>query len=218
MKQLRILLADDHGVIREGLKMLVNAQADMECVGEARDGRIALQLAQELKPDIVVMDVSMPEMNGVQATERLKQIHPEIKVLALTRHKDDAFLQQLLRAGVAGYVLKQSAATELIRALHVLAAGQNYLDPAVTENVFGHSASKHSTNVMPSNANLSERETEVLRLVAWGNSNKDIATELGISVKTVETYKANLTQKLGLKRRTDIVRFAVLQGWMQEAE
>lgn len=214
MKKLRILLTDDHAIIRDGLKMLINAQLDMECVGEASNGHIAVQLAEEHKPDIVVMDVAMPELNGVQATKQLKQIHPVIKVLVLTRHNDEAHIQQLLLAGASGYVLKQSASAELIRALRALAAGHSYLDPAITENIVNNYVGKRAAPFVPANVNLSERESEVLRHVAFGYSNKEIANTLGISVKTVETYKSNGMQKLGLKSRIEVVRYALLQGWM----
>ena len=135
MNKLRVLLADDHKVVREGLKLLVNSEPDMEVVGEADNGRAAIALARELKPDVVVMDVSMPELNGLEATEKLLRLHPEIKVLTLTRHADDSYLQQLLRAGASGYVLKLSAAGELVRAIRAVVAGKIYLDPEMTEHI-----------------------------------------------------------------------------------
>ena len=216
-KSLRILLAEDHLMVREGLKALVNAQPDMEVVGEAGDGRAAIQLTQELQPNVVLMDVSMPQMNGLKATEKVKQLFPEVSVLILTRHADSGFLQQLFRAGASGYLLKQSAATELIRAIHAVAEGGNYLDPALTGKVMSSYASKP---IIPHtgehDGELSEREAEVLRLIAWGYSNKEIASRLDISVKTVEAHKANTMKKLNLKSRIDIVRYALLQGWLQE--
>ena len=216
MSKLRILLADDHTMLREGLKMLVNAQSDMECVGEAGDGRAAFRMAQELQPDVVVMDVSMPELNGLKATEKLKSACPHIKVLTLTRHKDDGYLQQLLGAGVSGYVLKQSAASNLIDALRVVVAGGNYLDPAIAGKVMNNFARPHRKARGEAQAALTDREEEVLRLVAWGYSNKEIAARLSLSVKTVEAHKANATQKMGMQSRIDIVRYALLQGWLQD--
>jgi DNA-binding NarL/FixJ family response regulator len=213
---LRVLLADDHHMVREGLKALVNAQSDMEVVGEASDGRMAVQLTQELQPDVVVMDVSMPEMNGLKATERVKQFWPQVKVLTLTRHTDAGFLQQLFRAGASGYVLKQSAASELIRAIRAIAEGGNYLDPAITGKVINSYVSKQALPSAVEAENLSERESEVLRLIAWGYSNKEVAARLNISVKTVEAHKANTMKKLGLRSRIDIVRYALLQGWLQD--
>src|SRR5919205_3017260 len=137
MKKLRVLLADDHAVLRAGLKMLINSQDDMECVGEAADGRAAINRVMELLPDVAVLDVSMPELNGLQATKRIKQCCPDAKILTLTRHTDDGYLQQLLKAGVSGYVLKQSASSVLLGALRAVAGGNLFLDPAVTEKVIG---------------------------------------------------------------------------------
>lgn len=216
MKKLRILLVDDHAMIRDGLKMLIQAQPDMECVGEAGDGSVAVGLANKLQPDMVVMDITMPELNGLLATEKLKQESPNIKVLTLTRHKDESHLQQILRAGASGYVLKQSAASALIQAIRAVAAGHTWLDPAVTESVVSIFIGKHPAPDAPINAGLSERESETLHLIAWGYSNKEIAAQLKISVKTVESHKAKAMQKLGLNSRIDIVRFALLQGWLQE--
>jgi len=142
MDKLRILLADDHKMVRKGLRLLVNEQSDMEVIAEADNGREALILAQDLRPDVVVMDVSMPELNGLKATEQLKRLCPEIKILTLTRHTDDGYLQLLFQAGVSGYILKQSAADDLVRSLRAVAAGQTYLDPAVTESVLGRSVGK----------------------------------------------------------------------------
>ncbi|HEX8847504.1 MAG TPA: response regulator transcription factor [Pyrinomonadaceae bacterium] len=215
MSKLRILLADDHTLIREGLKALINAQPDMDVVGEASDGKAACQEAKALRPDLVVMDVSMPELNGAKATERLKQALPEIKVLALTVHEDKGYLQQMIQAGASGYMLKRAAAEELIHAIRTIAAGGIYLDPTLMSKVVGSSRRQTLDGVLKSH-DLSERETEVLRLIALGYSNKEIASHLNISVKTVETYKARLMEKLDLHSRVDIVRYALQQGLMQE--
>lgn len=136
MTKLRILIAEDHETVRDGLRLIVNSQEDMEVVGEASDGRVAVRVAQELNPDIVLMDVSMPGLNGLIATAKLKRIAPGIKIVTLTRHTDEAYLQELLQAGVCGYVLKQSASTELLRAIRAVAEGRKYLDPAITGQVF----------------------------------------------------------------------------------
>jgi DNA-binding NarL/FixJ family response regulator len=217
MDKLRILLAEDHETIRDGLKLLVNAQPDMEIVGEADNGRVALQLAQALLPDVVVMDVSMPELNGLQATKKLKQRCPQVKVLTLTRHTDEGYLQQLLQAGASGYVLKQSKSAELLRAIRAVVAGQTYLDPAITEKAVTHiRGGKRASRGASPDANLSDRETEVLRLIAWGYINKEIASRLSLSIKTVEVHKANGMRKMGMKSRVDIVRYALLQGWLQD--
>ncbi len=215
--KLRILLAEDHQTVREGLKLIVNGQPDMEVVGEAEDGRAAIARAEQFLPDIVLMDVSMPHLNGLKATEKLKQCCPEVKVLALTRHKDDGYLQQLLRAGASGYVLKQSPSAELLHAIRAIAAGGKYLDPAVAGKVMGNYARRQSLSLSGKvKENLSNREEEVLRLIAWGHSNKEVASRLDLSVKTVEVHKANSMKKLGMRSRIDIVRYALLQGWLQD--
>jgi len=213
---LRILLADDHVMMREGLKSLVNAQADMEVVGEAGDGRAALLKARELQPDVVVMDISMPELNGIQATGRLKGCCRKAKVLALTAYDDGGYLRQLLEAGASGYVLKRAAAEELVKAIRVVAAGGVYLDPALAGRVVSGYVGRKRLRGAPQNTELSEREEEVMRLVAWGYTNKEVAAYLNISVKTVETHKTNLMEKLDLKGRADVVRYALRQGWLRE--
>lgn len=213
--KLRILLADDHGVVREGLCLLINRQTDMECIAEASDGREAVRLALELLPDVAVMDVSMPDLNGLQATKVIKHASPQIIILTLTRHTEEAFLQQLLGAGASGYVLKQSSSTEIIRAIRAVAAGGSYLDPAVTEKVVGGFIGRHTENAKDASA-LTDRETEVLRLIARGYQNKEVAHKLSINVKTVEAHKAHALQKLGLISRVDIVRYAMLRNWLED--
>ena len=213
---LRIFLAEDHEMVREGLKALVNSQPDMEVVGEASDGRSAVAGALDLRPDVVIMDVSMPRMNGLEATEKLKQACPQVRVLTLTRHTDIGFMQKLFGAGASGYVLKQSASSELIRAIRTIVAGNNYLDPVVTAKVMSGYAARPSSLLDKKRDDLSAREEEVLRKVAWGYSNKEIAAHLDISVKTVEAHKANAMNKLDLRSRIDVVRFALLQGWLKE--
>ena len=217
MKVLRIVLADDHIVMREGLRALINAQPDMEVVGEASDGRAALGKARELGPDVVVMDVSMPELNGIQATEQLKRERPEVRVLALTAYDDSGYLRQLLEAGASGYVLKKVAAEELIKAIRVVAAGGVYLDPTLAGKVVSGFVDKKKLKGSRQGSDLSEREKEVLRLIAWGHTNKQIGAQLNISVKTVETHKANLMEKLDLHSRADIVRYALHQGWLHDS-
>lgn len=217
MSKLRIFLADDHEMVREGLKLLVNSQPDMKCCGEASDGREAVERVLELLPDVAVMDVSMPELNGLQAARKIKAARPQVKVLTLTRHADDGYLQQLLKVGVSGYVLKQSASTELVYAIRAIASGNVYLDPAIARKVVGSYVGKSANKGTHSLNELSEREQEVMRMIAWGYSNKEIAARLEISVKTVEVHKANGMRKLGMKSRIDIVRYAMLQGWLQDA-
>ena len=215
-EKLRILLAEDHKTVREGIKLLVNAQTDMEVIGEAGDGEIAIRLAGELKPDIVVMDISMPELNGLRATRRMRSNGLDVKILMLTRHTDDGYLQQLIEAGANGYVLKQSAPNELINAIRAVGNGNSYLDPALTNKVMDGYASR-SVNLRGENKNtLTDREAEVLRLIALGYSNKEIAENMNLSVKTIEAHKANGMQKLGINSRIGIVRYAILQDWLHE--
>jgi DNA-binding NarL/FixJ family response regulator len=210
---LKVLLVDDHAILREGLKALIDSQADMRCVGEASDGRTGVAAAQNFSPDVVVMDVSMPNQNGFQATEEILRRWPTMKVVALSRHADDSYVQQLLKAGASGYVLKQSPSTSLLTAIRTVATGQSYLDPAITARVVGGYLGKRDKTKI-SRAEPSDRETEVLRLIAIGFSNKEIAAQLNLSVKTVEVHKANAMRKLNMRGRIDIVRFAVLQGWL----
>jgi DNA-binding NarL/FixJ family response regulator len=213
-RPLRILLADDHVIVRHGLKLLIDGQPDMTVIAEVSDGAAAVQRAVALKPDVIVMDISMPGMNGLAATRTLKQLHPDAAIVTLTRHSDDAYLQELLRAGVSGYVLKQSAPTELLQAIRAAAAGGQYLDSALTARVTAGFLGKQGKGVSKPNATVSERESEVLRLIASGYSNKEIAARLSLSVKTVEAHKANAMKKLDLNGRIDIVKYAVLQGWL----
>ena len=217
---MRVLLADDHAVVREGLKLLVNNQSDMEVIAEAANGRAAEQKAQQFRPDIVVMDISMPLVSGPSATRQIKRNAPGAKILALSVHEDKSYLREMLDAGASGYVLKRSAADDLIRAIRTLASGGVYLDPALAVRVLSDLTRKPQTDgslrVEGIGGDLSERETDVLRRIAQGYSNKEIAAQLNLSVKTVETYKARSMEKLSLDSRVDIVRYAVQQGWLND--
>jgi two-component system response regulator NreC len=219
MTMMRILIVDDHATVRDGLRLLVDSQSDMECVGEAADGQAAIEQARELLPDIVLMDVSMPNLNGLKATESIVSEFPDVKVLALSRHMDEGYLQEMIRAGASGYVLKQSPSSEMLNGLRSIAAGGRYLDAELTGRVLDSYAGRHNVQVDSPNKGreLSDRETDVIRLIAWGYGNKEIAAKLTISAKTVDVHKANALRKLGLSGRVDIVRFALLQGWLKEA-
>ena len=216
MDKLRVFLADDHMVVRMGLKTLIDAQPDMQVIGEADNGRAAWQRAKELKPDVVVMDVSMPEMSGVQAAERLRGDCPQVKILALTMYEDRAYLRQLIEAGASGYVLKRAVTEELVRAIRTVAAGGSYIDPTLAGKVVSGYFNQAAADGKAPGVDLSERESQVLRLIAWGHSNKEIGASLNISVKTVDTYKLRLMEKLNLRSRTDIVRYALRKGLMQD--
>jgi DNA-binding NarL/FixJ family response regulator len=216
MKKLRILLADDHKIVREGLRTLINSQPDMQVVGEAANGREVLVKARELKPDVVVMDLSMPELNGLQATERLKAERPEMKVVALTAHEDEAYLRQLCKVGAAGYVLKRSAGDELVKAISEVAKGGVHYEASLASKALAKQVTGSPAKGESHTGDLSEREKEVLVMLAWGYSNKEIAGQLNLSVKTVETYKLRIGEKLGLRSRTEMVQYALRQGWLNE--
>ncbi|HEY7768457.1 MAG TPA: response regulator transcription factor [Longimicrobium sp.] len=212
----RILLADDHEMVRAGLRSLLDGSEGMEVVGEARNGAEAFRMACELKPDVAVLDVSMPDMGGPEAAEKLARECPAVRVLALTMHDDRAHLTRMLEAGAAGYVLKRAAADELVRAIRVVAAGGTYVDPTLAGRMLRTTSPSRGIRDAPSPETLSGREEEVLRRIAWGQSNKQIAAELEISTKTVETYKARISDKLGLRSRTEMVRYALQQGWLAD--
>jgi DNA-binding NarL/FixJ family response regulator len=187
----------------------------MDVSGEAGDGRTACQQAGLLQPDVVVMDVSMPDVSGAEATAQLHREYPHIKVLALTVHEHKGYLHQLLEAGASGYVLKRAGATELIHAIRTVAAGGVYLDPSLAGQVVRSFVRRPSGKGVADGGELSDREVEVLRLVAAGYSTKEIAGQLALSPKTVETYKARSMEKLGLQSRAEVVRYALQRGWLQ---
>jgi DNA-binding NarL/FixJ family response regulator len=213
---LRVFLADDHPIVLAGVKTLITADLGLEVVGEARDGRTALRLATDLQPDIAVLDISMPGLNGVRLTEQLRVACPKCRILALTVHEDRGYLRQLLEVGISGYVLKRSAPEELIRAINAVAAGGLYLDPAIAGKAVGRPPPSVSDASSSEPADLSDREIEVLRLTASGHSNKSMAAELRVGVKTVETYKARAMEKLGFRTRVELVRYVLSKGWLSE--
>lgn len=213
-RAVRILLIDDHPIVLAGVKALVMTDPNVEVVGEAFDGRSGLRLAAELAPDIVVLDISLPDLNGVKVAERLRVDCPNCKILALTVHEDRGYLRQLLEVGISGYLLKRSATTELSHAIAAVAAGGLYLDPAVASMAVEVNAPRLPESTTD-RAELSQREVEMLKLTASGHSNKSAAAILGIGVKSAETYKARAMEKLGLRTRVELVRFAVSEGWLK---
>jgi DNA-binding NarL/FixJ family response regulator len=210
MTTIRVLLADDHAVVREGLKAVIAASPGFEVVGEAADGPGVLALAEALDPDVTVVDVSMPGMNGAEVTAKLREANPGRKVVALTVHEDRGYLRLMLEAGAAGYVLKRSAADDLVRAIKAVADGGTYIDPALAGTVVGPYVGRS----LEPTAELSDRETEVVKLIARGYSNKEIASKLALSVKTVETYKARSLEKLSVRTRVGLVQYAAERGWL----
>jgi DNA-binding NarL/FixJ family response regulator len=216
-RKLRILLVEDHETVRQGLRLLIDREPDLEVVGEANDGSQALRLGASLDLDIVVMDISMPGVSGVIATRQLKECRPKLAIVTLTRHADPTFLEELLRAGVSAYVLKKSPHAELLRAIRAAAAGQQYVDPALTHHLAAPFASQERKRTGRASPTLSDRETEVLRSVAQGHSNKEIAARLDLSNKTIEVHKANAMRKLGLAGRIELLQYALHVGWLHDA-
>lgn len=215
--KMRILLADDHTILRAGLKMMLNAQPDMEVVGEAQDGRQAIQEAQRLQPDVVLMDITMPDMNGIEATKQIKRNHPTARVLILTMHEHDEYVFQALRAGASGYMLKEAADTDLISALHIIQNGQFYLSPSAQSVMVGDYLQRVRTGEeKDSYSSLTEREREILKLVAEGYTNNQIAERLVISPKTVDTHRTHIMDKLNLHSRAELVKYAMRRGLLEE--
>jgi DNA-binding NarL/FixJ family response regulator len=218
MAEIRVALVDDHPVVLAGIRALLNEAPEIVLVGEATSGGAALRMIQEVVPDVAVIDISLPDLNGVDLARRIAISAPSVKLLVLTVHEDRAYVQPLLQAGVKGYVLKRSAAEDLLRAIRAIEAGGIYLDPAIADKALSDAGRKTSGAGWAGQEVLSPRETDVIRLTAQGISNKEIAARLDVSVKTVETYKARAAEKLGLRNRADIVRYCISQGWLTTAE
>jgi two-component system, NarL family, response regulator NreC len=214
---IHILLADDHTILRAGLKMMLNAQADMEIVGEAQDGRQAISEALRLQPDIILMDITMPDMNGIEATRQIKKLLSDVKVLILTMHENDEYIFQALRAGASGYMLKEAADTELITALHVIQSGQFYLSPTAQSVMVGDYLQRVRVGEEKDSYNsLTEREREILKLVAEGYTNNQIGERLVISPKTVDTHRTHVMDKLNLHSRAELVKYAMRRGLLED--
>ena len=208
MMKIRVLLADDHTLVRRGFGMIITSQADMEVVGEAHNGREAVELAGKLQPDVVVMDVSMPELNGIEGTRRIGDCSPRTRVLALSMHRDAMYVREILRAGAKGYLVKDADDDALLDAVRAVARGDGYLSPAVSDAVLSDYR-KHVTNPIDT---LTSREREVLQMIAEGKTNKEIANVLNLSVYTVEAHRGKIMEKLNLHSTGDIVRFAIRNG------
>lgn len=208
MKNIRVVLADDHAVVRRGFALILSAQPDIEIVGEASNGREAIEVATTHHADVVVMDVAMPGLNGVEATRRLMEASPRTRVLALSMHKDSVYVREILRAGARGYLLKDAIDSDLVAAVRAVAAGEGYLSPAVSEAVLSDYR-RHVTDPIDL---LTSREREVLQLIAEGKTNKEIAVTLNLSVYTVDAHRGRVMEKLNVHTTTDLVRFAMRKG------
>ena len=206
--KIRILLADDHSVVRQGFRLILNSQTDMEVIGEADNGREAVEKAEKLRPDVIVMDVAMPELNGIEATRRINRSVPRTRVLALSMHKDSVYVREILRAGARGYLLKDAIDSDLVDAVRHVARGEGYISPAVSDAVLSDYR-KHVTDPIDL---LTSREREILQLIAEGNTNKDVANLLNLSVHTVDAHRGRIMEKLNLHSTGELVRFAMRKG------
>jgi DNA-binding NarL/FixJ family response regulator len=213
MDKIRVLLAEDHAIVREGTREFIQREEDMEVVGEAGDGEEAVELATELKPDVIVMDIRMPKLNGIEATKKIKELLPSTAVLVLTAYDYDQYIFALLEAGAAGYLLKGVRVHELIDAIRAVYAGESVLHPVVARRVIDRLVSPPPTET-PATEPLSEREMEVLKLAAKGISNKDIADELFLSPRTVQAHLGNIFNKLGVASRTEAILHGLRKGWL----
>lgn len=208
VKKIRVMLADDHAVVRHGFRMILDAEWDMEVIGEVANGREAVDMGEKLKPDVCVMDVTMPELNGIEATRRLIAASPKTRVLALSMHKDSVYVREILRAGAKGYLLKDSSPKEFLNAVRNVAVGKGYLSPDVSDAVLDDYR-KHVTNPIDL---LTSREREVLQWIAESKTNKEIAMGLNLSVYTVEAHRGRIMEKLNLHSIGELVRFALRNG------
>jgi two-component system response regulator NreC len=215
--RVKVVIADDHAVVREGIKMILGREPDIEIVGEASNGREALDLVAKARPAVVVMDISMPEMGGIEATKRVKEAWPKVNVLALTMHEDESYVFQLLKAGASGYVLKRGAAQDLVQAIRSAARGEAFLYPSVARSVLADYLKRVQSGEDERKRydGLTDREREILALIAEGLSNQEIAQKLYISIKTVQTHRTHIMEKLDLHNRAQLVRYAIRKGLIE---
>ncbi len=209
---IRVLLADDHKIVREGLRFILEMESDINVVAEAGNGRMAVQLAMEVEPDVAVIDIAMPDMNGIEATRRILCEKPDIKILALSMHSARRFVEEALSAGAKGYLLKDCASEELVRAIHTVAANETYLSPKVADMIVKDYMKRLPDSESPASTLLSTREREVLQLIAEGHSTKEIAFALEVSIKTIETHRQQIMKKLNLHSVAALTRFAIREG------
>lgn len=210
---IRIVLVDDHAVLRAGLKVLIDGERDMHVVGEAGDGREGLRVTSELNPDVVVTDISMPGLNGIEGVRLIKQAQPEIKIIVLSMHSNQEYVTEVLQAGADGYVIKQSDASEVIAAIRAVLAGGAYLSPTISKHLIDGYLSQSPSDI-PSAPKLTTREREVAQLIGEGQSTREISETLSISVKTVETHRMNIMKKLNTTNQADIIKYTIKKGWV----
>ncbi len=209
---IKVLLADDHKILREGLIALLKKQHDIELIGEAEDGREAVRKTLELKPDVVIMDIGMPELNGIEATQQIKAALPEVKVIALSIHSDKRFVKGMLKAGALGYLLKDSAFKELVKAINAVHDNKTYIGSGITDIIIEDYLQQLNKDTSTSDSLLSERENEVLRLLAEGKNAKEIASILNVSPKTIETHRQHIMDKLNIHNLANLVKYALQSG------
>ena len=219
VKRITVLLAEDHEIVREGLRALLEHEDDIEVIGEAQTGRQAVKLTGKLRPDVVVMDIAMPLLNGLEATRQILQARPAIKVLILSAHSDDAYIEQIIGLGAAGYLIKQTSHDVLSRAIREVQKGKTFFSPSISKRLHHHheKSSDRVGLLKTKDDQLSSRETEVLQLVAEGNVNKETAAELGISIKTVEKHRQNLMKKLDIHDTAGLTRYAIATGIIESS-
>ncbi|MDO8689189.1 MAG: response regulator transcription factor [Dehalococcoidia bacterium] len=213
MEKIRVLIADDHAIVRAGVRLLLESQSDMEVVGEAVDGHAAVEMVRDLEPDLILMDVAMPNMNGIEATQLIKERFPGVQVLALTMHEDERYFFRILQAGASGYVVKGASPADLLAAVRAVAQGQAYLYPSVAKQLLDDYLKRvEAGEERDSYDGLSEREREVLRLIAEGRTSRSMADQLVLSVNTVERHRANIMGKLNLHSRAELIKYAIRKG------
>jgi DNA-binding NarL/FixJ family response regulator len=218
VKRITVLLADDHTVVREGLRTLLEAEGDIEVVGEAATGREAVELARKLHPTVVVMDIAMPLLNGLEATRQIRKVLPETRILILSAHSDDAYVDQVMQLGASGYLIKQTSARVLSQAVREVQKGNTFFSPTIDRSAQDHARSRdHGRLLKKQGVRLSSREVEVLQLIAEGKANKQVAAELGISVKTVEKHRQRLMQKLNIHDTAGLTRYAIAAGIIESS-
>lgn len=209
---IKVLIADDHAIIRTGLRSILLAEPSLQLIGEATGGNEAIKLVAELNPDVLVLDISMPDLDGISVTKQLKFTYPDLKILILTIHEDNALLREAVKSGASGYILKKAAEADLISAIHIVLRGDMYLDPSMVREIIEDPPKSVSFQGKSMVEPLTPREIDVLKLIVQGYTNRQIGDELTISVRTVEGHRANLSSKLGLRNRVELVRYAREQG------